>query len=72
MKSQGKLGIVKECFIILSRSENIRENKLFSPDIIFINFSVAVCKVDVPFVSVNVNSITLHSAIVSICTLPIY
>ena len=46
-KSQGKPGIVREYSIIFI---NIRESKLFSPHIMFINSRMAVRKVDVPFV----------------------
>ena len=46
MKNQGKPGAVREISVIFIQ---VRENKFFSPHIIFIDSCMAVCKVVVPF-----------------------
>ena len=72
MKSQGKSGVVRESSIIFSKSGENQGKNYFVHISFSLTFSMAACKVVVPFVSVNVTFITLHSGIASICTLTMY
>ena len=66
---QGKHGVVRQFPIICIQA---RENKLFSPHVVFINLCMVVGKLVVPFVSVNVDFIAQYSALESVSRLRIY
>ena len=58
-KNQGKPGIIREFSMeIYPSQEEVKENKLFSLHIAFVNSCMVACKVVVRFVSVNLNFIS--------------
>ena len=69
-ENQGKPGIIREFSMEIYPSQGeVRENKLFSLHIAFVNSCMVACKVVVRFVSVNLNFIYEHSALASLCRL---